>query len=277
LVDDATGGPAAEQSPMDCVDVRDRLTEYALSLLPAPEVDPVEEHLAWCAGCRKEAAELAGGAAVAAMSLAQTDPPAKLEERIVGEIRTASGAQQERRGRAKSRTIVLLAATLAIFMGLGWLVSNGRLQTALDARNASRDKARSAVGSFENLARELLGDDEQPSQGDTLREVQMIPELGHVGGGKALVFLSPKRPDWVLVYVGGIKAKGLVGVTVQSPDGEVLSLGQGKLDTGGGITLFRQDERSLRGFTRIVVTDRRGHVIMTGTVAGVAARPTTVA
>src|SRR3954468_20783372 len=105
---------------MDCVDVRDRLTECALSLLPAPELEPVERHLAWCAGCRKEAAELAGGAAAAAMSIPQADPPRSLEERIVREIRQASGGTKERRGRARSRTMIILAATLALVMGIGW-------------------------------------------------------------------------------------------------------------------------------------------------------------
>src|SRR5262245_38008136 len=105
---------------MECVDVRDRLTEYALSLLPAQEVAPVEEHLSWCAGCRKEAAELAGGAAVAGMALPQSDPPKGLEDRIVKEIRAAGGIPSQRRGRARSRTMIILAATLAIFMGLGW-------------------------------------------------------------------------------------------------------------------------------------------------------------
>src|SRR3954447_24298930 len=101
---------------MDCVDVRDRLTEYALSLLPAPELEPVERHLTWCAGCRKEAAELSGGAAAAAMAIPQSEPPRALEERIVREIRSATGAAKERRGRARSRTMIVLAATLAIFM-----------------------------------------------------------------------------------------------------------------------------------------------------------------
>jgi hypothetical protein len=41
LVGDAPGGPPADPPPpMDCVDVRDRLTEYALSLLPAVELAP---------------------------------------------------------------------------------------------------------------------------------------------------------------------------------------------------------------------------------------------
>jgi hypothetical protein len=263
---------------MDCVDVRDRLTEYALSLLPAPELAPVEEHLSWCAGCRKEAAELAGGAAAAAMSVPQSEPPARLEEHVVREIRAASGGAKERRSRARSRSVILLAATLAVFMGLGWWTTFGRLQTAKQARDASQEQARSAVHNFENLSRELLGDDRRPPEGDALREVQMIPELDHVGGGKALVFLSAHRPDWVLVYVGGLSPKdGPVGVTVQSPEGDVISLGKGSLDAGGGITLFGQYAHSLNGFTRIVVTDRHGHVIMTGTVAGVTARPTTVA
>ena len=105
----------------------------------------------------------------------------------------------------------------------------------------------------------------------------MIPVLHQIGGGKALVFLSSHRPDWVLVYVGGLAAKdGPVGVTVQSADGDVISLGQGPLDSSGGLTLFGQYARSLQRFTRIVVTDHRGHVVMTGTVAGVWARPTSV-
>jgi hypothetical protein len=275
---DALSGPAAEpEPPMDCVDVRDRLTEYALSLLPAEELEPVERHLAWCAGCRKEAAELAGGAAAAAMSLPQADPPAELEERIVREIKGAAAAPKRSRGRGRSRAIILIAATLAVFMGLGWAATFGRLQTAEQARDASLKQAQSAIEGFQKLSNDLLGGKKAPQPGDTLLEVQLVSEPDRLGGGRALVFLSPHRPDWVLVYVGGVDPRaGPYGVTVQNPDGDVISLGQQRPDSGGGVTLFLQYPRSLASYSRIVVTDRRGHVVMTGTADRVAARPTTV-
>jgi hypothetical protein len=262
---------------MDCVDVRDRLTEYALSLLPAPEVGPVEHHLSWCAGCRKEAAELAGGAAAAGMSLPQSDPPKGLEERIVREIRAASGPPVERRGRARSRTLIVLAATLAIFMGLGWWATFGDLQTSKKAQRTSESEAKRINQQFVKLLREFTSGPRTPSPRDALRDIQLTPELGRSGGGKAVVFLSPERDDWVLVYVGGLDPKaGPYGATVQNPDGTVLALGQQTPDSGGGVTLFGQFPRSLKPFTRIVVTDGTGHVVMTGTARDAQATPTSV-
>jgi len=278
LVDDAPGGPPADAPPpMDCVDVRDRLTEYALSLLPAPEVEPVEQHLSWCAGCRKEAAELAGGAAAAAMSLPQSDPPPALEERLVKEIRAAGGPPSERRGRARSRTLIVLAATLAIFMGLGWWATFGDLQSTEAARHQSEQQAQRISERFARLLREFATGPRTPSPSDTLRDIQLTPELGRSGGGKAVVFLSPDRDDWVLVYVGGLDPKaGPYGATIQNPDGTVLALGTQTPDSGGGVTLFGQYPRSLKPFTRIVVTDGSGHVAMTGTVRDATATPTSV-
>jgi hypothetical protein len=263
---------------MDCVDVRDRLTEYALSLLPPPEVAPVEQHLSWCAGCRKEAAELAGGAAAAAMSLPQADPPQGLEERIVREIRSVTGSEKGRKGRARSRTMIVLAATIAIFMGFGWWATFGDLQTSKVAQQESEKEAQNVSRQFSKLLHEFTSGPRSPRPRDALREIQLTPELGQTGGGKAVVFLSPDRDDWVLVYVGGLDAKaGPFGATIQSPDGTVLSLGQQDTSvTGGGVTLFGQFPESLKPFTRVVVTDRRGHVAMTGTVQDAAATPTTV-
>ena len=107
--------------------------------------------------------------------------------------------------------------------------------------------------------------------------IQLTPELGRSGGGKAVVFLSPDRDDWVLVYVGGLDPKaGPYGATIQNPDGTVLALGTQTPDSGGGVTLFGQYPRSLKPFTRIVVTDGSGHVAMTGTVRDATATPTSV-
>jgi hypothetical protein len=266
-----------EQPEMDCVDVRDRLTEYALSLLPAEELEPVERHLTWCAGCRKEAAELAGGAAAAAMSIPQAEPPRGLEDRIVREIRQATGEARERKGRARSRTFIVLAAALAVFMGLGWLASIARDQPVKQARAASRSDAELIARHFSQLLHDLTTGPHGAKPGDLLQEVQLTPELGSVGGGKAEMFLSPHRDDWVLVYVGGLDPKaGPYGATIQADDGSVLAIGRANADPGGGVALFNQFPESLKKFTRIVVTDRKGHVVLTGTATGVTATPTTV-
>lgn len=266
-----------EQPQMDCVDVRDRLTEYALSLLPAPELEPVERHLAWCAGCRKEAAELAGGAAAAAMSIPQAEPPRGLEERIVREIRQATGEARDRKGRARSRTMIVLAAALAVFMGLGWWATSARQQPPRESQAAGLSDAQLVARNFSQLLRDLTTGPHGTKPGDLLQEVQLTPELGSVGGGKAEMFLSPHRDDWVLVYVGGLDPKaGPYGATIQADDGSVLAIGRANADTGGGVALFNQFPESLKKYTRIVVTDRKGHVVMTGTVSGVSATPTTV-
>ena len=174
--------------------------------------------------------------------------------------------------------MILIAATIAILMGLGWAATFGRLQTAEQASDASKQQARSAIEGYAQLTKELLGG-EASQPGDTLIEVQMIPALDYLGGGKALVFLSPRRPDWVLVYAGGLDPKGgPYGATIQSPEGDVIPIGTHPPDIAGGVTWFGQYPRSLTGFNRIVITDRhrRGHVVMYGTVEGVTARPTTV-
>ncbi|MFB3739371.1 MAG: anti-sigma factor, partial [Candidatus Velamenicoccus archaeovorus] len=74
---------------MSCLEVREQLPEFAVGVLPPAERAEVERHLAWCAGCRKEAGELGAAAATFAFTLPQTEPPAGLADRIVAAIRRA--------------------------------------------------------------------------------------------------------------------------------------------------------------------------------------------
>ncbi len=260
------GGPGRGDAEfeLDCVDVRDRLTEYALSLLPASEVEPVERHLAWCAGCRKEGAELTGGAAAIGLSARAAEPPAGLDDKVVHRIRAAAGTarRSRRKGRARTRTTVILAAALALVMGLGWATTVARLQSAEKARNASQHQMSDVAEKFSKLTKELLRGHE-PRSGDRARSFQLFPRGRQGGGGWAMVYTSPSQRDWVLVVVGGLDPASFpYHVSLQSSDGEALSAGVLKPDSpGGGGYLFHRYARSLAKVNRLVVTDLHGHVM----------------
>jgi len=163
-------------------------------------------------------------------------------------------------------------------MGLGWWATFGDLQSSKQAQQASRAHAIDIGRRFDDFLKSFTSTPQhRVKPNDQLKDVQLTPELNEVGGGKAVIFLSPHRDDWVLVYVGGLDPKaGPYGATLQSDDGTVLPVMRAQPDNGGGLALFNQFPSSLAKFNRIVVTDGEGHVVLTGTVTGVSATQTDV-
>src|SRR5205823_1817806 len=113
--------------PVSCLDVRERLPEFALGVLPATQARDVERHLEWCTGCRKEAGQLQQGLELVAQSVPLADPPAALEERIVA--RMAVGRELPPRARRRARRAMLslgaaaLVAGFLAFGAIGWGVA----------------------------------------------------------------------------------------------------------------------------------------------------------
>jgi hypothetical protein len=253
---------------VNCLSVRERLTEQTLGVLPQAERTVVDRHLEWCAACRKEAAELQRAAATLAYSVAPVEPPADLEGRVVGAVRSAAGRRATAPRRSRVAAAGVLAAMLAL-SGLGWgAVMAGRAERAEAQADAAQEQQREAVVRLQEVFADLPGLDPE-----AIVEVSTLLSPRLLGGrGDALVLLSPSGDDLAFVLVDGLTAlrPGQLPLRVQLvTDGfRQLVLGEiGTLDQAGGGGDFATFSEDLTDVSTVVVRDARGRVLLRGTLS----------
>jgi hypothetical protein len=254
---------------VNCLDVREQLPEFAIGVLPAQEHAAVERHLAWCAGCRKEAGELGAAAATFAFTLPAAEPPDGLADRIVAAIRRAAGAPGSRR---RLRTVVAstVAAMVAV-AGLGWgAVMAGRAERFADRAAIANQRRVDDLERFRKaLALRGLG---SGLPVDQTYLGQLAPVSGsQVGGGAALQLVSPTKLDFIMVIVNGLDPSTAAlpyQVVVRNESGLTLKAGRiSALDKDGGAEVFHEfADKDLTGFTSVIVTDATGRVVLRGVV-----------
>jgi Putative zinc-finger len=251
---------------VSCLAVRDQLAEFAVGVLPKDEEAAVERHLQWCAGCRKEAAELGQAASTFAFALSPESPPVGLEDRVVAEVRRTAATPTARR-----RTGAVLAAVVAAAIavaGLGWgSVMAGKARSLADQTRQLEAQQERALERFQHLLANLPGSHPGETHLGRLVPTQAVPQ----GGGVALQLVSPTRLDFAFVVVNGLpKDPALLPyqVTLRDGRGRVLRVGRiTQLDAGGGAESFRQFKNTdLTGYTRVVVLDASGRPVLMGTV-----------
>lgn len=254
---------------MSCLTVRERLGEHALGVLPQADRSVVDRHLEWCAACRKEASELQRAAATLAYSVAPVEPPAGLEDRVVGAVRAAAGrrrATAPRRGRVAAAGV--LAAMLAL-SGLGWgAVMAGRAERAEEQAADARERQQEAFRRFQDLIARLPGVDPK-----AIVEVSTLlsPRLRE-GRGDALVLLSPSGDDLAFVLVNGlteVRAGQLpLQVRLVTDADRQLVVGEIRtLNSGGGGGVYRTFRQDLTEVSAVVIRDARGKVLLNGTLS----------
>lgn len=242
---------------MTCLEVRERLTEHALGLLAKVDASEVERHLEWCAGCRKESAELEEGAARMALALPVTRPPASLETRVVDRLRAVSGRITPG-GRRRARVLVAstLAAALLAVGAMGWAVaerSQARtLKQTIAAKNAQITRIADALRSF------------QASHGKTLA-ADLLSAPGVEGSGSAVIFTSPGVQDQVVV--GMVLPSHATGqFVVQLVDNRsAIKLGELEQGVEGDWFMWEQRNQDLSRVVRITVLDSASRTILSGT------------
>ena len=254
---------------MNCLTVREQLAEHALGVLQDGDASSIDRHLEWCAACRKEAGELQRAAATLAFSVASAEPPAALEDRVVGAVRDAAGS---RRAAAPRRSRIAAAAVLAAMLalsGLGWgAVMAGRAERAEERAAAALLEQRDAVRKIQDVFQLPEVDPEAIAEISTL----LSPRLRE-GRGDALVLLSPSGDDLAFVLVSGLSEvranqRPLEVRLVGRDARRELVVGQIRtLNSGGEGGVYRSFAEDLRRFSDVVISDARGKVLLTGTLS----------
>jgi hypothetical protein len=237
----------------DCAHVRELLPEWAVGVLPRDDRSLVREHLAWCAGCRHEAGELADGASAVVLATEAPEPPPELEERVVGAVTSAAGRRRSRTTRAG----ILLAASLALLLGgLAGAMAERFREPAL---GESAGRAERRLDEFERLLSWV-------GAGDRVLTAPLVAAGEGEGAGRAVVYDSPGSEDFAVVVVGGLRREdGPYWATIQAGGG---AIGIGRLEQAepGQFAAYRLFSERIHGYRELSVQDRRGEVVLTGTL-----------
>jgi hypothetical protein len=242
---------------VDCPYVRPDLPEHALGTLSPDRRRDIDAHLAWCAGCRKEAREMAEGTAALGLLVPAVDPPPSLEEEVVRSV------TRHRPGRRSRLAAVGVAAALVVAaISGGWAVAmRQKVQELADAAAGARERS----ARFERTLRDIVGE-----QGDG-RILSAPLSTGRVGpgpGGRAILFDSRRGEDWVLVIVGGLpEGSGPYHGYVVMQGGR-YSLGRLWPSAPGEMTTYKIfSRRDLAVSGSVVVLDRDGNLTLRGTLS----------
>ena len=249
---------------MTCLEVRERLTEYALGLLTKVDASEVERHLEWCAGCRKESAELEEGAARMALALPVSQPAASLETRVVDRLRVASGKIAPG-GRRRVRVLVAstLAAALLAVGAMGWAIAERMHVQTLEDQVTEKQ---AQVDAFAEVVKGVQG------RGRTLKAKLAPPPGVGRGGGSAVIASAPGVDDFVFIDVLLPGAKGPFRFQIVNNKAALKAV---RLDKAAGANWIRywQTKSDLSGAVTITVLDRHSRSILSGTFRPYAAMP----
>jgi hypothetical protein len=247
-----------------CLEVRERLTEHALGLLTRVDANEVERHLEFCAGCRKESAELEEGASRMALALPTAQPPSSLETRVVDRVRMAAGTlpagSRKRGGRLVA---VTLAAALLAMGATGWAIAERNQVQSLQekVKNAAAQQAGTA---------ELL--ESVKGQAGKTSIAHLTPAPGGRGSGSAVIFSAPGVKDQIVVSVLIPRGKGPYVVQVVDNRSAIKA---GRLELAkrfqGDWFMWREIDRDLSRVVTITVLDDESRTVLTGKVEPYAA------
>jgi hypothetical protein len=192
--------------PRPCDEVRDLLPELAAGVASGDDRARALAHLAGCAACRRELAELTGVLDGLVLLAPEHEPSAGFESAVLAAMEPVAG-----RGRWPGRLLTAVAASVlaaALAGGLVWW------QTADDRRAG------------EQYRRTLA---EADGRYFVAASVATAP-----GRDVGTVFAYEGRPSWVFVTLDDAPAEGRYVVQVVTRDGRTVDIGWCDVEGGRG-------------------------------------------
>jgi len=185
------------------------------------------------------------------------------------DVRQVAGSSgTTRRTRA---TALLAVAAMVTVAALGWgAAMAGRAEKFADQAALAEARRTAALQQFDRVLKGLVPSTALPT--DETHLGQLTPAPGREGGGAVLQLVSPTLLDFTIVLVNGLPRGDVAAmpyrVTLENAAGEVLKVGRiTQLDANGGADVYRQyEEQSLSGFTKVLVRDASGEIVLSGTV-----------
>jgi len=128
---------------MESLTVHDLTAAYALDALESAEAREYEAHLATCADCQADLAQLGGAVSALAFAVESPVPPAALRERIIEVARSERGNVVPLRPRWTFPVVAIAAVAACAAIGLGiWAAS---LSSSLNGERSAREQADRAL------------------------------------------------------------------------------------------------------------------------------------
>ena len=255
---------------MNCLAVRERLPEHAVASLPQRDAAGVEGHLAWCAACRKEAAELGEAAATLAFAAAPVEPPSTLEEDVVGGVQRRSRRQSATHRRLRMASAVAVAATIiAVAVTASNLWFGPSVVAGPDHPGANGiDIQRAEQRAQQRFERVLNGFQSTPP-GEGGRFAALVAPRNRPGRGWGFVMLSRGKDVAGVRLLDLDTGKGALpySVWVNYGLGGRIRIGDiSSLDQAGAAEMFARVDIDLRDASRFVVRRADGAVALSGRI-----------
>ncbi len=235
-------GEEAGRGMSDHEEIRGLISAYALDALDPEESVVLQNHLPRCASCRRELADFLRLTDQLALGVAESSPPAELEERIIREASLSRPRRERAAVRAWNPGLAAAAAVVILVLAAGnvmqWVHSpqfraqtTGLLTVALIGSGANRDAYGTIVVDKDD-SEGVLAVRGLPRLGPALRYQLWLKKDDQVRSGGLFTVNDDGYGSLLIKLPGGFRGFRTFTISVEPAEGSQSPRGSSVLSGG---------------------------------------------